>query len=456
MGSRDRRRDSAAGFRGLSGFATAEAPAERLLEILLQSAMVAASTGDRAGATSVAEALVDRPDLNGWRAFVARELVVRLPFAIAQVWSRGWEPVDVVRYAGRKLGPGRAALAAEAVVEQLAGYATVTVDPRWQAQVGEFDVVRWWPAGSTVAQSRLERDGWVVAAPELLELVAFLLVLPGLERIGPPAGEYRPAPGQESRSGAESSAAGAVGRPGAAGRPVDERVLSRIRALLAKAEATTSEAEAEAFTAGAQERMARHSIDMAMVHAANGDARGPRGERPANRRIWIDPPYEQSKTVLLNAVSAANRCRSVWTKNIGFCTVIGFEPDLDAVEALFTSLLVQATMAMTRAGRIEEAGGRARSKTFRQSFLAAYAFRIGERLAEITEEQTEAARAEMGDDRLLPVLASRAQDVEERFAELFPSVTRGRSIRVGDRMGWASGRGAADQATFSTSSAVRP
>ena len=495
MGSRDRGRDSASGFRGLSGFAAAEAPAERLLEILVQSAMVAVSTGDRAAAASVAEALVDRPDLNGWRAFVGRELVVRLPFAIAQVWTRGWEPADVVRYAGRKLGPGRATLAAEAVTEQLAGYAAVTVDPRWGAQLSEFDVVRWWPSGSSVAQARLERDGWVVAAPELLELVAFLLVLPGLERIGPPPGEYRPAPGQAGQGsqagqagsdgqagsagsrgswgsgssddassgsgagdagGADGRSGGAGARSGAGGRPVDERVLSRIRALLAKAEATTSEAEAEAFTAGAQERMARHSIDMAMVQAANGDARGPRGERPATRRIWIDPPYEQSKTVLLNAVAAANRCRSVWTKNIGFCTVIGFEPDLDAVEALFTSLLVQATMAMNRAGRIEEAGGRARSKTFRQSFMAAYAFRIGERLVEITEEQTEAARTEMGDDRLLPVLASRAQDVEDRFAELFPSVTRGRSIRVGDRMGWASGRGAADQATFSTSSAVRP
>ncbi len=164
----------------------------------------------------------------------------------------------------------------------------------------------------------------------------------------------------------------------------------------------------------------------------------------------------RKKTVLLNAVAVANRCRSVWTKNIGFCTVIGFAADVDAVEALFTSLLVQATTAMTRAGRIEEAGGRSRTKSFRQSFLAAYAFRIGERLAEVTQEQTEAARVELGDDRLLPVLASRQQDVEERFAELFPSVTRGRRIKVGDRMGWASGRGAADQASLGTSTAVRP
>ncbi|GAB3237501.1 DUF2786 domain-containing protein [Kineosporia babensis] len=464
MGSRDRRKSSGTGFRGADGLA-ADLPPVRLAEILLQSAMNVLSSNDRAGFESVSEVLVQRPDVDEWRSYVVRDLATRLPSAVQQAWSRGWEPADVIRYVGRRLGPGRAGLAAEAVSEQLAGYAAVTVDPRWHAQVAEFEVDRWWPAGQSVVQARLERDSWVVFAPELLELVAFLLVLPGLERIGPPPGEYRASeangaggangPGA-GPAGAGPNGAGPMGAGGGA-RPVDERVLSRIRALLAKAEATTSEAEAEAFTAGAQERMARHSIDLAMVQAASGQGHGgAHGERPATRRIWIDPPYEQSKTVLLNAVASANRTRSVWTKNIGFCTVIGFGADLDAVEALFTSLLVQATAAMNRAGRIEEAGGRARSKTFRQSFLAAYAFRIGERLTEVTQQQTEAARTEIGDDRLLPVLASRQQDVEDRFAELFPSVTRGRSIRVGDAMGWASGRGAADQATFGTSAQVRP
>lgn len=443
MGSRDRRRGPTGDRSGGPPAADimASAAPEDLVEALLRAAMVALGGGHRAGFESVAATLVERPDLNGWRALVIRVLAARLPLALTQAWSRGWEPADVVRHVARRLGPARGALAAEAVTDHLAGYAAVTVDPRWRAQVAEFDAQPWWPSDSGLVQARLDRDGWVVLAPELLELVGFLLVLPGLERIGPGPGEYHPP--------ARSSAAVPV--------EVDERVLSRIRALLAKAEATTSVAEAEAFTAGAQERMARHSIDLAMVQASGSGAAGSgRGELPGTRRIWIDPPYEQSKTVLLNAVCAANRCRSVWTKNIGFCTVIGFPADLDAVEALFTSLLVQATTAMTRAGRIEEAGGRSRSKSFRQSFLAAYAVRIGERLAEVTRSQTEAAGAELGTDRLLPVLASRQQDVEDRFVELFPSVTTGRTLRVGDRLGWASGRGAADQATFGTTSAVRP
>jgi hypothetical protein len=45
-------------------------------------------------------------------------------------------------------------------------------------------------------------------------------------------------------------------------------------------------------------------------------------------------------------VATANRCRVVWHRNLGLRTVMGFRTDLDAVELLFTSLLVQATTAL--------------------------------------------------------------------------------------------------------------
>ena len=49
--------------------------------------------------------------------------------------------------------------------------------------------------------------------------------------------------------------------------PVDDKLLLRVRQMLAKAESTTYEAEAEAFTAAAQQLMARPSIDEAMLSA---------------------------------------------------------------------------------------------------------------------------------------------------------------------------------------------
>src|SRR5438552_3000516 len=72
--------------------------------------------------------------------------------------------------------------------------------------------------------------------------------------------------------------------------------------------------------------------------------------------------------------------------------------DLDAVELLFTSLLVQANAAMIRAGGKKDEYGRSRTRSFRQSFLVPYAIRIGERLAEATghAEQEAVARQEAG------------------------------------------------------------
>ena len=55
------------------------------------------------------------------------------------------------------------------------------------------------------------------------------------------------------------SSGGTVGEP---------KMLARIRALLAKAEATTFVEEADAFTAKAQELMARHAIDAAAVESS--------------------------------------------------------------------------------------------------------------------------------------------------------------------------------------------
>jgi hypothetical protein len=60
-------------------------------------------------------------------------------------------------------------------------------------------------------------------------------------------------------------------RPG----PADSgraRVLSKIRALLAKAEATGYAAEAEALTAKAQHLMTRHAIDEALLLAHNDES----------------------------------------------------------------------------------------------------------------------------------------------------------------------------------------
>src|SRR4029077_16640045 len=144
--------------------------------------------------------------------------------------------------------------------------------------------------------------------------------------------------------------------------PADERLLGKIRALLAKAESTEFAEEAEALSARAQELMAKYSIDHALLAAQSGDR-----EEPSGRRIPVDSPYEEPKGTLLNVIALVNRCRAVWSKDVGLMTVVGFPADLDAVELLFTSLLLQANTAMLRAGGKKDEFGRSRTRAFRQS-----------------------------------------------------------------------------------------
>ncbi|MEU7468948.1 DUF2786 domain-containing protein [Streptomyces sp. NPDC044984] len=324
------------------------------------------------------------------------ELARRGQEFVATAWRRGWQPADVVRIVRRELDDVHVRLVS-ALIRAQAPRDDRTRGPRWKAQL------------DALGADDAPRGDRFPYATAVLELYRLLLRLPALEPLDETA-----APDPRDR------------------RP-ESRVLGRIRALLAKAEATGFPDEAEALSAKAQELMARHSVDEALLAAREPSARA-----PGACRIGVEPPYEQAKAVLLDAVAGANHCRAVWNEPLGFSTVVGFAPDLEAVELLYTSLLVQATTAMTRAEAAQRAGGRKRTKTFRQSFLAAYAHRVGTRLAAVAETQVS--------DDLLPVLASRAVAVTERTDRLFPETTTTRLRGVSDAAGWEEGARAADDA----------
>lgn len=218
----------------------------------------------------------------------------------------------------------------------------------------------------------------------------------------------------------------------------EAKIAERVRALLAKAESTEHPAEAELFTAKAQELMAKYAIDQLAVDAARGR---PAGE-VTSRRFDLDVPYGSAKTNLLGAAAHANRCRVVWNGQGKVATAFGFEEDLDAVELLFTSLLTQATSAMLHASPPKLHGSSVRS--FRHAFFIAYAARIGERLDEVARAAVRAGEVEHG-ERLLPVLAQREEQVDAAVAQEFPRLRTHRSS-VSNGRGVAAGMAAAERA----------
>ncbi|WP_091363996.1 DUF2786 domain-containing protein [Geodermatophilus telluris] len=344
--------------------------------------------------------------------------------ALTDVWERGWQPADVAHAVRRGSGARTARLAVALLAEdaRVTGAASRAPGP-WVEQLSEIGALaEGTPAGVAGwyrAEGRPAGEAW----REVLWLATTLRTLPRVERLLPPPSAW----GAGTR------------RPVAASPPDDARVLRRIRALLAKAESTEFPEEAEALTGKAQELMTRHAVDTALLDGGTA----PRRTDVATRRVHVVDPYVRAKVQLLDVVARANGVRLVWYPDLGIATLVGVATDLDAVELLFTSLLLQVGQALGAAERA--AGRRSASRAFRRAFLLGYAGRVGERLTSAREQATTAAATERGVD-LLPVLRSRQETVEEAFTELFPGVRSSRSRSSVDGAGWRAGRSAADAA----------
>lgn len=378
-----------------------------------------------------------------WDAGVADAASAALRAATTVAWEHGWQPADFVHAFGRKLtAPDRRLLVAAAIADAPAWRTHPSADPVWIDQVDDLESEL--PGGASSPVGSV--SGGIVAVWTKTEgLVAVDALLRAATLLGqlwrilplPPVGDPPSAWGRRPMSSRRNDSVPAG---------IDERILGRVRALLAKAESTEFPAEAEALTEKAQELMARYAIDQALVSSGTDGGRAA-GERPRSRRVLIHDPYAKGKSYLLSQVADVNRCQAVWSKDMGFSTVFGFAPDLAVTDILYTSLVSQCSTAMIAASRTV-----ASPRSFRESFVLSFAIHIGERLAAATAATVAEATAELG-EALLPVLAARTEQVDAARDEAFPRL-RSNTIRVTDSRGWAAGQAAAELARLDVGKAV--
>lgn len=410
------------------------------LAAVLLSAAEGCARGDGAAAPRCGELLGVR--LAAVPALVARAVEVAALDGLTHAWRLGWQPGDLWQLSRRRL-PAALGYLVDMLAADAARHSEAALAPAWSAQLRRLGARPWWRPDEPHLDQWTARHG-VRRADAVVLVVQWLALLRSLVALS----ELIPPPGSAAALGA--AAAGGAGVVGSgAGAGVDPKVLARVRALLAKAESTEFAEEADAFFAKAQELMSRYALERVMLDADAGRA----GGGPGGRRIWLDTPYVSAKSLLINAVASANRSRTVFHESLGCVTVLGDEIDLELVEVLSTSLLVHASQAMVAAGRQIDRRGQSRTKSFRQSFLVSYAARIGERLSAAAEAVSEAVAGELGDERLLPVLAARGQQVDELFTSLFPALTS-RRVSVSNAAGWGAGRVAADLANLDVRRAV--
>lgn len=345
----------------------------------------------------------------------------------------GWQPVEVARVVARGRTGDHREVAVTALADTLSPWLERwaldgrTLPEPWGTQIDTLGISRWWGPGADWLEPLALRKGmpWEQALAIAIDVFGLLLTLPCIEPLISPPSQW-------------TSRAAQVG-----GLDPDDPVLEKVRALLAKAESTAFQAEAEALTAKAQELMARHAIDDAVTHAKAEVG----AERPSARRLPVDDPYAEAKSHLLHVVADANSVPSVWHERFAMMTIVGFPADLDAVELLFTSLLVQATKAMLAKGSVTDGAGRSRTRSFRQSFLLAFAHRIHERLVMAATVARRQAEKDLGES-LLPVLADRSHMVDEKLDAMFPHLVSKRGPSITNEAGWRAGRIAAELATL--------
>lgn len=342
------------------------------------------------------------------------------------LFGAGWTPVDLYEVSRRRADESLATHLVQVAAEATSRHPSASVDSRWQAQLDAFGS----SASRASVQDWADRAGvgWPAAVIQFVDLLVNLCMLPVVQTVLPRPGS-RIGPGPAHTDG------------------IDQKVLRRVRALLAKAESTEFDEEADALTSKAQQLMTEHSIAQSLAEA---DQVGT--PRPGARRLWLAAPYVLAKSLLVSAVADANHSRSVIAEGLGFVTIVGHDRDLDVVELLTTSLLVQATRAMTQAGRQVSRSGTSRTRSYRQSFLVAYAGRIGERLRHVADDIEVSADSASG-GALLPVLASRQHAVDDQLDELFPEL-RQRGVSVSDAAGYGAGRAAADLARLELGGAL--
>lgn len=351
-----------------------------------------------------------------------------LDHSVDRLFEIGWQPAELAHATRKMVGGAAGMLVVEAIATHAGRSSALTNAPdSWREQLIDLkidstagvsvDRLRRWCARPRVSTS----DSWNT----VLTVLGHTTSLGSLDKLVPIPSQWSsvrssPAPSSARKSGVS-----------------DSKMLGKIRGLLAKAESTQFPAEAEAFSAKAQDLMTRYAINHALLESDN--PRGSIGD-VTTRRILVDSPYSEAKSLLLHSVCEANGARTLWYKRFALVNIVGLEVDLDLCELLFTSLLVQSSRALDELAESPEARGR----SFRKSFLIAYAHRIGQRLLEARERATKAASEHHG-SALLPILAERSDAVNKAFTAMYPSTTEVR-IEARDHAGRRAGRAAAERA----------
>jgi hypothetical protein len=230
-----------------------------------------------------------------------------------------------------------------------------------------------------------------------------------------------------------------------------DRVIDKIGKLLAQAEGTSNEHEAEAFVSRAQELATTYAVDIELARARQASRRLRGAEEPfEQRRLRIGERGRRGNRHLVTlylVVAQANDVMVNVANDSTFVIGFGYSADLDVVERLWASLATQmATSAARRLREGEHRRARVAAVTWRLSFYEGWLHAVQTRLEQAREraiEQAVAAQegpaAATGGALVLRAKAERVREFHDRESEARGSWRGARTDRRVHGGAWRAG-----------------
>lgn len=222
----------------------------------------------------------------------------------------------------------------------------------------------------------------------------------------------------------------------------ENSILDKIKKLLAKAEGTSNEQEAEAFAAKATELMFKYAISDEALH----DGEDMQGVGYVEMTIPHLGKFWRQKANLANAIAKNNRCEAIYMQNVypAKIRVYGYPSDRLFVEMLYTNLCIEMLAHMFEAQE-KVTAKTGKSESFQNAFCAGFVERVGERLRQ--QKAQDMREAQEAGNSNLPVLRKREVEAREAMDSDFPktgtlrrgsyehTVGKGMGRQAGDRVG---------------------
>jgi hypothetical protein len=213
-----------------------------------------------------------------------------------------------------------------------------------------------------------------------------------------------------------------------------DRLLDRVRKLLAKAEADgVTPAEAQALTAKAAELMAKYGIDRALLAAAR-----PETDQPASRLVDIYNPWARVQAHLLCGLAGAMRCQCILLPSGDGdqrVHIFGFASDIERTDVLYTSVLVQMWHGLIATEVPARVSG---VRAWRRSWLLGFAAAVTAKVQAAEDRAAQIASADGGGgpaSTAALVLADRSLVIRRNVTAAYPETRTARLTYTGSGYG---------------------